>query len=276
MFGLPFREIWALDFEFVSESGALPVPGVHGRPRIVQQPADSVVAGRAGPPAAVRRRARRAVRRVLRAGRIGLLPRAWDGRCRSEFWICTPSSGTRPTASRYRRAAACFRRCPITASPRSPAAEERSSAPWCCAAVRGRHRSAAGSWTTARPTSTVSARYWSACCRPSGPGKTVWGRRCCAAVTWRLWPAWSATGVPIDARLARANPITLGRHQARSRAGRRQGLRRLSRAPRSRPGLFAGWLAAEKIDWPRTPPGSSDSTRTLSGTWPSDTRSWSR
>jgi hypothetical protein len=26
MFGLPFREVWALDFEFVSESGALPIP----------------------------------------------------------------------------------------------------------------------------------------------------------------------------------------------------------------------------------------------------------
>src|SRR6516162_9830995 len=26
MFGLPFREIWALDFEFVSETGARPVP----------------------------------------------------------------------------------------------------------------------------------------------------------------------------------------------------------------------------------------------------------
>ena len=26
MLGLPFREVWALDFEFVSASGALPVP----------------------------------------------------------------------------------------------------------------------------------------------------------------------------------------------------------------------------------------------------------
>ena len=26
MFGLPFREVWALDFEFISESGALPIP----------------------------------------------------------------------------------------------------------------------------------------------------------------------------------------------------------------------------------------------------------
>ena len=26
MFGLPFREVWALDFEFTAEPGALPVP----------------------------------------------------------------------------------------------------------------------------------------------------------------------------------------------------------------------------------------------------------
>ncbi len=26
MLGLPFREVWALDFEFISESGALPIP----------------------------------------------------------------------------------------------------------------------------------------------------------------------------------------------------------------------------------------------------------
>jgi DNA polymerase-1 len=26
MFGLPFREVWALDFEFTAEPGGLPVP----------------------------------------------------------------------------------------------------------------------------------------------------------------------------------------------------------------------------------------------------------
>ena len=36
----------------------------------------------------------------------------WDGRCRSGFWICTPSSATKPTVSRCPRVAGCFRRCP--------------------------------------------------------------------------------------------------------------------------------------------------------------------
>ena len=47
--GLPFQSVFALDFEFVSESGAEPRPGLPGRARAALRPADPPVAGRARP-----------------------------------------------------------------------------------------------------------------------------------------------------------------------------------------------------------------------------------
>ena len=53
MHGLPYTQIWAIDFEFVAESGAQPVPVCMVAPRADLQSVDPLVAGRARPRAAV-------------------------------------------------------------------------------------------------------------------------------------------------------------------------------------------------------------------------------
>ena len=114
MFGLPFREIWVLDFEYSSESGALPVPVcMVARElcsdrliRLWQDELESLLPFDIGDDVLFVSE--------LRAGGTEAVSLNWDGRCRSGFWICTPSSATKPTASRCPRVAGCFRRCPTT------------------------------------------------------------------------------------------------------------------------------------------------------------------
>ena len=74
MFGLPFREVWALDFEFTAEPGALPVPVCMVARELQLRPAAAAVAGRAARSSALPRGRSGTVRRLLRLRRDRLFP----------------------------------------------------------------------------------------------------------------------------------------------------------------------------------------------------------
>ena len=101
MFGLPYRQIWLLDFEFVSESGAVPVP--------VCMVARELISNRlvrlwqdelgAGPPFPINDDTLFVA--YFASAELGcFLALGWPPPNGS--WTCTPSSATPQTASHYR------------------------------------------------------------------------------------------------------------------------------------------------------------------------------
>jgi|SRR6516225_9654920 len=187
LFGLSYREVWALDFEFVADPGARPVPvcmvarelGSHRLIRLWQDDFG------ARPPFPVDDDTLFVA--FFASAELGcFLALGWPLPTRIldlyvEFGNATngiPLPGGRSLLS----ALSHHRISTITADQK---AEERGLV---MRGARGRRRNAAASWTTAKPTSIRLDHCLSGCCAGSWPALKVSGRHCCVAGTWRRWP----------------------------------------------------------------------------------------
>ena len=234
MLGLPFKQIWALDFEFVSEPGARPVPVCMvarelGSNRLIRLWQDELGAG---PPFPIDDDTLFVA--YFASAEMGcFLELGWPVPTRildlyTEFRNAT--NGIPLPGGRGLLGALSHHGIPsITADQKT---EERAlvmrGGPWTAP-------SDAASSTTARPTWTRSARSWSGCCpairaRPNGLGQALLRGRYMAAVA-----RMERTGVPIDIDDAGAAAGALGRHQARPGRGRSTRTTASTRARRSRP-----------------------------------------
>ena len=270
MFGLPFREIWALDFEFTSEPGAFPVPVCMvarelcsnrlvrlWRDELGSQPPFDVGAGHA-------------VRLVLRAGRVELLPCAG---------MAAAAAGSRSVRGVPQR----DQRHPATRGPRALSALSHHGL---AVHHEGREEPGARSRATRRSVDGTERRRILDYCqsdvdclgpllermlpairaRRNGLGQALLRGRYTAAVA-----RMEATGVPIDADL-------LGRIRSRWDDIKLDLVRAVDKdygvyeGTTFKAGLFAAWLAAEKIDWPRTATGQlrldRDTFRDMSKRYP--------
>ena len=276
MLGLPFSEIWALDFEFVAESGAVPVP--------VCMVARELISGRLirlwqdelGPSRRSRSTTTRCSSPTSRPP-SRLLPRAGLAGADADPRPVRRVPQRHERASRCRAAAACSSALSyhgISAITAEQKTDERAlvmrGGPWSTAERRAHPRLLPDRRRPAgRAAGADAARH-------PGPPQRVSGRRCSAAGTWRRWPGWNApacrsTSRRCDRLRAHWDDIKLDLIAAIDKDfGVYEGTT-------FKAGLFAGYLADNRhrlaADRDRA---ACSSTRTPSATWPSATRSWSR
>ena len=273
---LPFQSVFALDFEFVSESGAEPVPVCMVARELISDRLIRLWQDELGAGAAVPDRRRHAVRGLLRVRRDSGVSSRWAGRCRRGSWTCTPSSATPPTGiplpggRGYLSALSHHGISSITTEQKT---EERALVMRRRTVVDGeRRRILDYCQTDVDPLGALLERMLPGIrARPNGFGQALLRGRYMAAVA-----RMERTGVPIDFEMLQRLRTNWGRHQARSDRGDRQGLRRLrgddvqGRTVRRIPGRQRHRLAAHRRR------AACSSTRTRSATWPSGTRNWSR
>ena len=129
MFGLPYDEVWALDFEYISEPGAQPVPVCMvakelNSGRLIRLWQDDLPAGHHSAPM---------TGHCLSP--ITAQPRCpvswlWDGQYRPGFSTCSQNSGTKQTAWPCPVGVVCWVLWPGTTSGLSPAKRNTNGATW--------------------------------------------------------------------------------------------------------------------------------------------------
>ena len=254
MFGLPFKQVWALDFEFVAPAGALPAPVCLvaqelGSRRLIRLWRDQLGAEPPFPvdddTLFVAYYASAELGCFLQLG-WPLPPRLLD--LYTEFRNAT--NGIPLPEGRGLLGALSYHGIPAITAEQKHAERElvMRGGPWTAAE---RRRILDYCQTDVDPLGALLERMLpEIMARPNGFGRALLRGRYMAAVA-----RMERSGVPIDIDMLRQPTPALGQHQTRTWSTRWTRTTTCSTAPLSRPGCSPAICADNGIDWPRTATG---------------------